>query len=57
MAVIGIGCWTADIHLLRALGCPDVWPRGNLALCKAVRDLRRLAKPPDADALDALGEP
>jgi DNA-3-methyladenine glycosylase II len=30
--IIGIGRWTADIYLLMALGRPDVWPRGDLAL-------------------------
>jgi DNA-3-methyladenine glycosylase II len=28
----GVGPWTADIYLLMALGRPDVWPEGDLAL-------------------------
>jgi len=32
MKVKGIGPWTADIYLLMALGRPDIWPNGDLAL-------------------------
>jgi DNA-3-methyladenine glycosylase II len=32
MKVKGIGPWTADIYLLMALGRPDIWPEGDLAL-------------------------
>ena len=55
-AVCGIGRWTADIYLLMALGRPDVWPRGDLALVKAVRDLKGLNGLPGADEFEALGE-
>ena len=55
-AVSGIGRWTADIYLLMALGRPDVWPRGDLALVKAVRDLKGLKGLPSADEFEALGE-
>jgi DNA-3-methyladenine glycosylase II len=41
-SVTGIGPWTADIYLLMALRRPDVWPRGDLALVRAARDLRGL---------------
>jgi len=57
MKVTGIGRWTADIYLLMALGRPDVWPRGDLALLKAVQDLKGLAEPPTAAEFEALGEP
>lgn len=33
----GIGAWTANVYLMSALGRPDLWPRGDLALIKAVR--------------------
>jgi len=36
-AVTGIGPWTADIYLLMALRHPDIWPRGDLALCESMR--------------------
>ena len=32
VALLGVGRWTADIYLLMALGRPDVWPHGDLAL-------------------------
>jgi DNA-3-methyladenine glycosylase II len=54
--VVGIGRWTADIYLLMALGRPDIWPRGDLALHKALCDLKGLAKRPTADAFRNLGE-
>ncbi len=34
--VHGIGPWTADIYLLMALGRPDIWPVGDLALLTAL---------------------
>lgn len=55
--VTGIGRWTADIYLLMALGRPDVWPRGDLALHKAMQDLKGLEAPPTATEFEALGEP
>lgn len=56
-AVKGIGTWTADIYLIMALGRPDVWPRGDLAIAEAARQLKRLAtRPTDAD-LAAICEP
>ena len=32
VAVKGIGPWTAEVYLLSALGRPDIWPAGDLAL-------------------------
>lgn len=55
--VTGIGRWTADIYLLMALGRSDVWPRGDLALHKAVQDLKGLETPPTLPEFEALGEP
>lgn len=55
--VVGIGRWTADIYLLMALGRPDVWPAGDLALATAARHAFGLATVPDVAALAALGEP
>jgi DNA-3-methyladenine glycosylase II len=31
-SIWGIGDWTADIYLMFAMGRPDVWPTGDLAL-------------------------
>jgi 3-methyladenine DNA glycosylase/8-oxoguanine DNA glycosylase len=44
LAVPGIGDWTAEYLLLRAVGWPDAFPSGDLALVKAAglsaKDLR-----------------
>ncbi len=47
----GVGRWTADIYLLMALGRPDVWPRGDLALAKAARRVKRLPRVPTDEEL------
>jgi DNA-3-methyladenine glycosylase II len=48
-AVPGIGPWTTGIYLLMALGRPDVWPLGDLALHKALAKLRRLPQLPSTE--------
>jgi DNA-3-methyladenine glycosylase II len=50
VAIPGIGRWTADIYLLMALGRPDVWPEGDLALASAMRMAKGLDGLPDAAA-------
>ena len=47
-ALLGVGRWTADIYLLMALGRPDIWPDGDLALAVAMRRAKGLANLPDA---------
>ena len=54
MAIRGIGPWTADIYLLMALGRPDVWPDGDLALATAVREVKRLRRRPSPERLRRL---
>jgi DNA-3-methyladenine glycosylase II len=54
MKVKGIGHWTADIYLLRALGRPDAWPAGDLALAIAVEEIKHLPARPAPDQLEAL---
>ncbi|CAN5889161.1 DNA-3-methyladenine glycosylase [soil metagenome] len=54
--IVGIGNWTADIYLMMALGRPDVWPRGDLALAVAVQEVKGLATRPRSEALSALAE-
>lgn len=56
-ALRGIGPWTAAIYLLMALGRPDVWPLGDLALVKAVQQVKALDTPPDRDGFLRLGDP
>ena len=53
----GIGAWTAEIYLLRALLRADAWPAGDLALQLAAQTVKRLPARPDAAELDALAEP
>jgi DNA-3-methyladenine glycosylase II len=52
--VKGIGSWSADIYLLRALGRPDIWPSGDLALAVAVQRLKGLAARPSPKELDSM---
>ena len=54
--LVGIGRWTADIYLLMALRRPDVWPKGDLALAKAARQVKGLEELPDQDQLEELAE-
>ncbi|HYO63828.1 MAG TPA: DNA-3-methyladenine glycosylase 2 family protein [Pyrinomonadaceae bacterium] len=54
--VKGVGRWTADIYLLMALGRPDVWPSGDLALAVAAQSVKRLPGRPNAVELEMLGE-
>ena len=51
MRIRGIGPWTANIYLMTALGRPDVWPEGDLALAAAAQQVKRLRERPDARRL------
>ena len=42
LAMPGLGQWSVDIYFLMALRRPDVWPRGDLALASALRDVKGL---------------
>ena len=57
IAFKGIGRWTADIYLLSALGRPDIWPTGDLALATAVQEVKGLRKRPSPEKLEALSAP
>lgn len=56
VALKGVGPWTAEIYLLRALGRRDAWPSGDLALQLAAREVKRLGARPAPAQLDALAE-
>ena len=47
VAFKGIGEWTANVYLLMALGRPDVWPQGDLALLSAMHSVCGLNQRPD----------
>lgn len=53
----GIGEWTADIYLLRALRRPDAWPAKDLALMIAAQEVKRLPARPTHVKLETLAEP
>ena len=53
----GIGPWTAEIYLLRALNRPDAWPAGDLALAVAVEEIKCLPARPRPVELEAIAEP
>lgn len=55
-SLLGVGRWTADIYLLMALGRPDIWPDGDLALATAMRRAKDLASLPDAAKQRQLAE-
>jgi DNA-3-methyladenine glycosylase II len=52
----GVGDWTAATYLLFALQRADAWPRGDLALAKAIQEVKRLERMPDWDAVDHIAE-
>ncbi len=56
MRLKGIGRWTADIYLLMALGRPDVWPVGDLALVIAAQRIKGLEARPNPEEFRDLGE-
>ncbi len=55
-ALTGIGPWTANIYLLMALGRPDIWPAGDLALEVALQNLLGLDHRPKGDEFQEIAE-
>ena len=54
LSLRGLGPWSVDIYYLMALGRPDVWPQGDLALAAGLRDVKRLARLPSREEQHAL---
>jgi DNA-3-methyladenine glycosylase II len=54
MRIKGIGSWTADIYLLMAMGRPDIWPSGDLALAVAVERVKKMPRRPSPQELGEL---
>jgi DNA-3-methyladenine glycosylase II len=52
----GIGPWSAAIYLLMALRRPDIWPSGDIALLKALQQLKGLPRRPTGEEALALAE-
>jgi DNA-3-methyladenine glycosylase II len=56
LAITGVGPWTAECYLLFALGRPDAWPSGDLALAVAAAEVKRLPARPSPLDLDRMAE-
>jgi DNA-3-methyladenine glycosylase II len=56
VTVKGIGRWTAEVYLLFALGHPDVFPAGDLALKEGTRLAFTLPQRPAEKAMAAMAE-
>jgi len=56
MEVKGIGAWTADTYLLFAMRRSDAWPSGDLALAKAIQELRGLSTTPAYEEVDRIAD-
>ena len=54
LRVKGIGPWTAEIYLLRALMRVDAWPAGDLALMVAAQQVKGLPSRPTTNELEEL---
>jgi DNA-3-methyladenine glycosylase II len=54
--VRGIGPWSAEMHLIFALGRRDVWPVGDLGVRVGLQRILGLAQPPTPREMPALGE-
>jgi DNA-3-methyladenine glycosylase II len=54
LEIPGIGPWSVDIYYLMALRRPDVWPRGDLALAAALRDVKGLRALPSYQLQEKL---
>jgi DNA-3-methyladenine glycosylase II len=55
-AVKGFGRWTAEMFLMFRLHRPDVFPVDDLGIVKAIAQLYRLRKRPDAKRMMKIGE-
>jgi DNA-3-methyladenine glycosylase II len=56
MELRGFGHWSAEVFVLFALGRPDVWPAGDLALQVAMQWLKSLPARPDSRELRTMAE-
>ncbi len=52
----GIGPWTADIYLVVALGRPDIWPDGDLALAAAIKKINNLPQRPSSKQMRRMSQ-
>lgn len=55
--VTGFGRWSAEMYLMFALGRPDIWPAGDLAVRAGFARLMDTASVPDQKAIAPLADP
>ncbi len=55
-SITGIGPWTAGIYSLMVLRRQDIWPRGDLALLKAMKEIKGLDEVPDNEKSTEIAE-
>jgi DNA-3-methyladenine glycosylase II len=51
----GIGSWTAQIYLLEVLLRQDIWPTGDLALARAIQQVKKWDYLPTPELVEELG--
>jgi DNA-3-methyladenine glycosylase II len=56
LKIKGIGPWTVNIYLLMALGRPDIWPSGDLALVTSLQRVKKLKTRPSPPEVSKIGE-
>ena len=56
VGIRGVGSWTADTYLLFALRRPDAWPSGDLALARAIQDVKQLDSTPAQQEVDRYAQ-
>ena len=56
ISVRGLGPWTAEVYLLFALGRPNVFPAGDIALAAAAADIKKLPARPGPKEFRVLAE-
>lgn len=56
LEVPGLGPWTVDVYYMMALGRPDAWPQGDLALASAIQDIKNLDARPTKEEQLAFAE-
>jgi DNA-3-methyladenine glycosylase II len=52
----GIGDWTVDVYLLFALQRTDLFPIGDLAMMKALKEVKQLPKHTSSEAILSIAE-
>ncbi|GAK56989.1 HhH-GPD family protein [Candidatus Vecturithrix granuli] len=56
MKIKGIGAWTADIYVLMALGRPNIWPKGDLALEVAIQQVKGWERRPTPEEAKKMSD-